>query len=282
MANDRKKKTGPAPEEQAAEAEAPVEIEKPEAALAEGESGDDTAAPRQKLPPERLRSIVESLLFVNGRPMTAKDLAAAIPEVTKKELEKLLAAWVKEDVEAGRGIRIVSVATGYQVRTIPENAAWIRRLSGTRLFRLTQPALEVLSITAYKQPVTRAEIDEIRGVDSSATIRALQERKFLRIVGTKEVPGHPSLLGTTPEFLEFFGLESLEQMPPLREILEQKSEAIEEPAGEPVGPFGSQITSQGLSFADLEARLPPMPDLDEEEDEPSGGGTPPPDAPPVS
>lgn len=227
--------------------------------------GGDSPAPRQKLPPERLRSVVESLLFVNGRPLRAADLAAAIPETTKKELEKLLTQWAKEEPGEGRGVQIVAVAGGYQVRTIPENAAWIRRLSGTRLFRLTQPSLETLAIVAYKQPVTRAEIDEVRGVDSGAVIRALQERKFIRAVGTKDVPGHPELLGTTAEFLEFFGLESLEQMPPLKEILEQKSEEITENV--PDGPFAAHTTSQGLSFADLEARLPPPPLEDDEMDD---------------
>lgn len=244
-----------------------------------GDGSEKSAVQRQKLPPDRLRSIVESLLFVNGRPMKASDLATAIPETTKKEIEKLLKVWSAEsadDATSGRGIRIVSVGGAYQVRTVPENATWIRRLSGTRLFRLTQPALETLAIVAYKQPITRAEIDEIRGVDSSAVVRALQERKFLRIVGTKEVPGHPSLLGTTVEFLEFFGLESLEMMPPLREIMENRTEEIEEASNEPVGPFAAQVNSQGLSFADLEGRLPPMPDLDEEEDgEPSSGNKPP-------
>ncbi len=221
------------------------------------------------LPPERLHSIVESLLFVNGRPMKAAEIASAIPETSKKEIEKLLKEWTKPDAgdDGSRGIRIVAVGGGYQVRTIPGNATWIRRLSGTRLFRLTQPALETLAIVAYKQPITRAEIDEIRGVDSSAVVRALQERKFIRIVGTKEVPGHPSLLGTTTEFLEFFGMESLEQMPPLREIMENRTEEIEEPAGGPEGPFSAEASSQGLSFADLEGKLPPMPDLDDEDGE---------------
>jgi segregation and condensation protein B len=118
----------------------------------------------------------------------------------------------------GRGLRVVEVAGGYQIRTVAEHGPWVRRLLGGKPPRLSRPMLETLAIIAYRQPCTRPEIEAIRGVDVDAVVMTLLERRMIRIVGRKEAPGRPILYGTTPEFLEVFGLPDLQALPPLRDL----------------------------------------------------------------
>jgi segregation and condensation protein B len=121
-------------------------------------------------------------------------------------------------------VQVSEVAGGWQLRTAPENAAWVQKLLGGRPVRLTRAQLETLSIIAYRQPVTRPEIDEIRGVDTGATLKLLLDRNLIRILGKKEEPGRPLLYGTTKEFLEFFNLKDLRDLPTLREFHELTEE----------------------------------------------------------
>ncbi len=123
-----------------------------------------------------------------------------------------------------RGILLTEVANGWQFRTRPENAVVIRQLYQIRPARLSKPSLETLAIVAYRQPVTRVEIDEIRGVDSGGVLKTLLEKNLLRIVGKKEEPGRPMLYGTTQEFLELFQLKSLKDLPTLKEFRELEEE----------------------------------------------------------
>lgn len=182
------------------------------------------------LGPERLRSVIESLLFASDKPLTTariaellEDAAAAPREPSgpplyqPSQIADALNA-VAAELRAGRrGIELHEVAGGWQLRTAPENATWVQRLLQQKPVRLARGQIETLAIVAYRQPITRPEIDDIRGVDSGGSLKLLLERGLIRILGKKEEPGRPLLYGTTKEFLEFFNLRDLKDLPTLRE-----------------------------------------------------------------
>jgi len=167
------------------------------------------------------RQVLEALLLAAAEPVSAQKLAGVLgEETTPTEVRGLLAALEAEYAEAARGFRIEEVAGGFQLRTLPELAPWLQRLRPQPPLRLSRAALETLAIIAYKQPVTRAELEHVRGVDVGAVVASLLERKLVRIAGHREVPGHPMLYATSRRFLEVFGLASLSDLPTLREIEE--------------------------------------------------------------
>ncbi len=167
---------------------------------------------------EELKKIIESLLFVAEDPLTAHTLskAAGNREITvvREALNELLQDYHNRD----GGFFLARVAGGYQFRTPPENTQWIKRLIQPNAPRLSKAALETLAIIAYKQPVIRADIDRIRGVDSGGVIRMLLERKLLRVLGRKEIPGRPLIYATTKIFLQVFDLKDLKDLPSPKEI----------------------------------------------------------------
>lgn len=168
-----------------------------------------------------LQAILESLLFVSPEPMSVVRLMSAIGNTTKVEVEEALRSLGQALEQEGRGVRLAEIAGGYRIVTKQEYASWIKRLDKTKTAaKLSRSALESLAIIAYKQPLVRAEIEEIRGVETAGVLRTLLERKLVRIVGRKEVPGRPIMYGTTKFFLEHFGLSDLSQLPPLREFKE--------------------------------------------------------------
>lgn len=169
---------------------------------------------------DRLKSILESLLFAAEGPLTAHRIREIVGGVEKREIEALLEELGNEYEVGGRGFRIVEVAGGYQLRTPKENAEWVKNLYKGRPARMSRPLLETLAIIAYKQPITRAEIEAIRGVDVDGVLATLLERRLVRIVARKDVPGRPFLYGSTPEFLELFNLKDLSQLPTLKEMEE--------------------------------------------------------------
>ena len=169
---------------------------------------------------EELNGILESLLFVSPDPVTVERLGTAL-RISKSEvrggLSRLQADWDR----ARRGLLVVEVAGGFQLVTRPEYAPWIKQLGKSKPApKLSRSALESLAIIAYKQPIVRAEIEHIRGVETSGVLRTLLERKLVRMVGRKDVPGRPIMYGTTKYFLEHFGLRDLTELPPLREFKE--------------------------------------------------------------
>jgi segregation and condensation protein B len=175
----------------------------------------------QTIAERELKAILESLLFVSPEPLSAVRLVSVLGDVTKAEVERTLRSLGEELEQEGRGIRLVEVAGGYRLVTKQEYAPWIKRLDKAKsATKLSRSALESLAIIAYKQPLVRSEIEEIRGVETSGVVRTLLERKLVRIVGRKEVPGRPIMYGTTKFFLEHFGLNDLSQLPPLREFKE--------------------------------------------------------------
>jgi segregation and condensation protein B len=176
---------------------------------------------------QRLKAILESLLFAAGEPVALARLAAVLDSVPKEEIKKALAALGADYAEGGRGLALEEVAQGYQIRTRKEFAAEVRKLLSAKPPRLSRPLLETLAIIAYRQPVTRPEIEQLRGVDSGGVIDTLLERRLVRIAGRKETVGRPMLYATTPEFLEVFGLKDLESLPDLEEFREIERAAIE-------------------------------------------------------
>jgi segregation and condensation protein B len=187
---------------------------------------------------DSLKSILESLLFAADGPLSVGRLREVIGDVEKKEIETLLAELGSEYEAGGRGFRIAEVAGGYRMQTTKENAEWVKNLLKGRPARMSRPLLETLAIIAYKQPITRAEIESIRGVDVDGVLATLQERRLVRIVARKDVPGRPFLFGTTQEFLQLFNLRDLSQLPTLKEMEEMVAPV--EPEQESPAPEGEQ------------------------------------------
>ena len=167
-----------------------------------------------------LKSIVESLIFVHDHPLSLDRLALILEEYERADIRLALEELVADYAASEGGIVLVQVAGGYQLRSRPEHADYIRRLTKTKGVKFSQSALETLAIVAYRQPITRAEIEYLRGVDSGGVLKSLLEQKLLRILGKKDVPGKPLIYGTSREFLELFSLKDLNALPTLKEIQE--------------------------------------------------------------
>ncbi|RKZ66055.1 MAG: SMC-Scp complex subunit ScpB [Gammaproteobacteria bacterium] len=171
--------------------------------------------------PEQLKNIIEAALMVSEKPVSVSQLLA----IFEKETDRPERADIKTAIEQimqdyeGRGIELKEVSSGYRVQVNGDYADWINHLFDDRPPRYSRALLETLAIIAYRQPVTRAEIEEIRGVSvSSNIIRTLQERSWIRVVGQRDIPGKPELLATTKEFLDYFNLKKLSELPSLSEI----------------------------------------------------------------
>jgi segregation and condensation protein B len=199
-----------------------------------------------------LKGLIEALVFVSEKPISAnaiaKSAAAPLAEV------KSLLAELKQDFSK-HGIQLDEVAGGWIFRTSTIYAPFVRDLTKQKPVRLTRAQIESLAILAYRQPITRPEIDEIRGVDSGPVLKVLLERDLVKILGKKDEPGRPLLYGTTPVFLEFFGLKSLKDLPTLKEFTELNEDSrrvVERELGESL-----QTVQQG---AIEEGRMQDVPD----------------------
>jgi segregation and condensation protein B len=169
---------------------------------------------------EQVKSIIESLLFVADGPQTMQRFVEVLDGVEKKTIQEVLTELQHDCETQQRGVRLVEVAGGYQLRTARINADWVKKFLGGRPARMGKATLETLAIIAYRQPITRAEVEAIRGVDVDGVIATLLERNLIRAVARKDVPGRPFLYGTTPEFLQLFNLKDLTQLPTLKETEE--------------------------------------------------------------
>lgn len=168
-----------------------------------------------------LKAILEAVLFVSPEPVPVARLVSILGTVSKAEVVQALGILTHDLDQDGRGIQLVQIAGGYRLVTKQEYGPWLKRMDKAKAAqKLSRSALESLAIIAYKQPLVRSEIEEIRGVETSGVLRTLCERKLVRIVGRKDVPGRPIMYGTTKFFLEHFGLQDLSQLPPLREFKE--------------------------------------------------------------
>ncbi|MCB0362434.1 MAG: SMC-Scp complex subunit ScpB [Bdellovibrionales bacterium] len=177
---------------------------------------------------DRIISIVESLLFATDRPMSLSQIKMAFKGTltNSKQIRRAIEQLTIEYAGAQRGVVIEEVNSGFQIRTKIDNMPYLRRLVKSRPFKLSGPALEVMAIAAYKQPVTKAEIDEVRGVESGHLLRGLMEKGLVNFAGKSELPGKPMLYATTKKFLEIFGLRNIRELPSLAEIDELIPEGI--------------------------------------------------------
>jgi len=167
-----------------------------------------------------LKQIVESIIFVSDAPLSLDRLCSILEEFEREDIREAIAAVTAEYREGRRGVELILVAGGYQFRSRPELADYIRRLKRVKPARFSPSSLETLAIIAYRQPVTRAEIEYFRGVDSGGVLKGLLDKKLIRIIGKKDIPGKPLIYGTTKEFMETFSLKDLASLPTLREIEE--------------------------------------------------------------
>jgi len=165
------------------------------------------------------KSIIEAVIFAANEPVSVEQLARLLDELDGDTVAQLIYELQKEYDATGRSFQIVEIANGFQICTRNQYADWIRKFYTTELSsRLTVSALEALAIIAYKQPVTRAEVEEVRGVNSDSVIRTLSERNLVKIIGRKQAPGRPMIYGTTTDFLMHFGLRDLSELPSVDEI----------------------------------------------------------------
>ncbi|TLN26431.1 SMC-Scp complex subunit ScpB [bacterium] len=199
---------------------------------------------------------LEAIIFVSPEPVPFKRLLEIFEE------ENVTEAWLKEVLDSikrdysGRGIELCEVSGGWQFRTATDVGHFVSRLEMPRPSRLSQAALETMAIIAYRQPVTRTDVEEVRGVDSGAVVRNLMEKGLIRVVGKKDVPGRPLLYGTTRKFLEIFGLSTLSDLPTLKEIEELTAEKGE-----------GDDSQQSFSFAGPEPRPREIPVLPMDEND---------------
>jgi len=169
---------------------------------------------------ENLKNIIESMLFVSEDPLTIDRIKNVLTFADTKEIRNALKVLLDEYESRKGGFFLHEVAGGYQIRTRPEYTEWIKRLVKPNPRRISKAALETLAIIAYKQPVIRSDIEHIRGVDCGGVIRMLLERKLVRVLGRKKIPGRPLIYATTKQFLETFDLKDLKDLPTPKEIEE--------------------------------------------------------------
>jgi len=197
---------------------------------------------------ELLTSVIESVLFASDRPVSLASLKLVFKgtNIRSDKIRKTIERLAIEYAGASRGIVLEEVTSGYQLRTKADNVAFLRRTLKSKAFKLSGPALEVLSIVAYKQPVVKYEIDEIRGVESGHLLRALMEKSLVSFEGKSELPGRPMQYGTTKKFLEIFGLRNLKELPTLSEM----DQLIPEGIGEEETPEKQSLSSITDSMAE--------------------------------
>jgi segregation and condensation protein B len=191
-------------------------------------SGSDTAPALRggaslmpEIDRERIKQALEALIFVSERIVTPAQLARGV-KVRAAQVRELVAELMAE--YTGRGIELIEVANGYQFRSAHACADYVREFVAQKPVRLTRAQLETLALIAYRQPITRPEIDEVRGVDSGSAMRVLLERNLIKMLGRKDEPGRPLLYGSSAFFLEFFGMRSLKDLPTLREFTDLSDE----------------------------------------------------------
>ncbi len=199
--------------------------------------------------PNELKPIIENLLLASDQPVSPDLLYQTFLGRSSKEDLKAVLKELQEDYQS-KNLQIVEVAEGYQLCTRSEYSDWIRKLLKLdKSFKLSRAGLDALAIIAYKQPLTRAEVDEIRGVDSSGVVRTLLEKKIICPAGRKNVPGKPMMFRTTQKFLEYFGLRDLSEMPTLEDFNEELEGQVEPEQGELT--FNNEVDDVPAADTDL-------------------------------
>ena len=181
---------------------------------------------------DNTKAVIEALLFSSDRPLTLEQFRSILDNLETNEIRKLLEELKSEYEITNRGVRLTEVAGGFQMVTSPDFAMFLKKLyKHRRVEKLSKPALETLAMIAYKQPVTRLEIESLRNVNADGVISGLLDKDLIRIAGRKKAPGRPFVYGTTRQFLEYFGLKSLEELPKIENF--QVPPNIEEERHEP-------------------------------------------------
>ena len=210
-----------------------------------------------------LKNIVEGALLAAGRPLSLDELLALFTDEERPdraEVRKALDTLAEEFTD--RGIELKEVASGYRIQVRAQLSAWISRLWEERPARYSRALLETLALVAYRQPITRGEIEDVRGVTVSTNIiRTLQDRGWVRVVGHRDVPGHPEMFGTTREFLDYFSLKSLDELPTLSQLRDIESINAELDLGQPDGIPAQAAAAPAPRIVDAE----PMPADDDGE-----------------
>jgi segregation and condensation protein B len=165
-----------------------------------------------------IKPILEGLFFVSDSPIRLETLVEILPESNKEAILEGIRQIQTEYEDPSKGIELTGIAGGYQFRTKPIWAGWVNRFKKAKAIKLSQAALETLAIVAYRQPAIRPAIEEIRGVDSGSVLHTLLEKGLIKVMGRKDLPGRPIVYGTTKAFLELFGLNTLSDLPTLKEI----------------------------------------------------------------
>ncbi len=208
-----------------------------------GEAGEGPQAPAADL--FRAASILESLLLVSAEPLPFEKVRQLLGGISRAESREVVRILQEKYPPGSSGILVEEVAKGLQFRTNPANQEHVRKLFDAKPPRFSRAALETLSIIAYKQPATRQEIEQIRGVDCAGALKTLMERRLVKVVGKKDVPGKPFLFGTTREFMEVFSLGSLSDLPSMREIEEFLAASIATPVEAPRPGFHLPAVPEG-------------------------------------
>ena len=188
------------------------------------------------MPDNNAKSVIEALLFASDKPVTLEQIRKILDNLDASEIKALIDELKSEYEQGARGMRIVEVAGGWQMNTAAPFVAFLRKLFKDRQAeRLSRPALESLAIIAYKQPLTRREIEDLRNVNVDGVMKSLADKNLIRICGRKKIPGRPFVYGTTKEFLLHFGLNSLEDLPKMENFtaMAEKKEAELEDINEP-------------------------------------------------
>lgn len=178
-----------------------------------------TQGETDSLDEQELKGIIESLLYVSHEPLTVDKVTAVLAGPPKVVVHNAIRALQQDYDQDGRGLHIVEIAGGFSMTTRPDCAPWITRLQKVKASaKVSRSAMETLAIIAYKQPIVRTDIEQIRGVETSGVLRTLLDQKLIRMVGRKDIPGRPIMYGTSKTFLQRFGLRDLRDLPPLREF----------------------------------------------------------------
>jgi segregation and condensation protein B len=190
-----------------------------------------------------VKPILESLIFVSDAPLSLDRMCILLEEFDRGDIRSALMALTADYRQRGGSIILTEVAGGYQFRTLPEYADYLKLLTKTRAPKFSQSALETLAIVAYRQPITRAEIEYLRGVDCGGVLKTCLEKRLVRILGKKDVPGRPLIYGTTKEFLEMFSLKDLASLPTLKEIQELGDRSFDDDQQDL--PLGETVKGEG-------------------------------------
>jgi segregation and condensation protein B len=220
-----------------------------------------------------LKCVLEAVLLAAGEPLDRAALAAVFEEAERpgdEQLEQALAELAEDYAE--RGLELKEVASGLRIQVREEVNPWVARLWEERPQRYSRALLETLALIAYRQPITRGEIESVRGVSvSTSIIRTLQERDWIRVVGHRDVPGKPALFGTTKAFLDAFDLQNLDDLPTLAEIRDMENLEPElqfEPVPGETGQAAPETDARDQENPDEAGGVSPVPQTDESEDRP--------------